>query len=71
LVSDVDGTQLVCSLGYNIIIITLAVFKTIKFYVSMSCGMERVLLSPVTFISSSFSRVKTSQVSIQTILSDT
>jgi len=74
LVSDLDSTQLVCSLGYIIIIIviiTLVVFKVIKFYVSMSCGIERVLLSHVTFISSSSSRVKTSQVSIQIILSDT
>ena len=43
----------------------------IKFYVSMSCGLGRVLLSPVTFIPSSFSRVITPPVSIQTVLSAT
>ena len=37
----------------------------------VSCGLERVLLNAVAFIPSSFSRVRTSQVSIQTVLSDT
>jgi len=37
----------------------------------MSCGIQRVLLSPVTLISSSFSRVKTAQDSIPTILPNT